>query len=76
MQLTNDQFALIKQQFATLKERSAFYAAKFEGIDLSSLDRMPESTVLAVGSLLPLIPLLGLGLSYLISCRIMEQKEF
>ena len=32
MQLTNDQFALIKQQFATLKERSAFYAAKFEGI--------------------------------------------
>ena len=54
----------------------AYKLGLFEGIDLSSLDRMPESTVLAVGSLLPLIPLLGLGLSYLISCRIMEQKEF
>ena len=52
----------------------AYKLGLFEGIDLSSLDRMPESTVLAVGSLLPLIPLLGLGLSYHISCRIKEQK--
>lgn len=34
----------------------AYKLGLFEGIDLSSLDRMPESTVLAVGSLLPLIP--------------------
>ena len=42
MQLTNDQFALIKQQFATLKERSAFYAAKFEGIDLSDVQTQED----------------------------------
>ena len=42
MQLTNDQFALIKQQFATLKERSAFYAAKFDGIDLSDVQTQED----------------------------------
>ena len=42
MQLTNDQFALIKQQFATLKERSAFYAAKFAGIDLSDVQTQED----------------------------------
>ena len=42
MQLTNDQFALIKQQFATLKERSAFYAAKFDGIDLTDVQTQED----------------------------------
>ncbi|WP_281653772.1 hypothetical protein [Eggerthella sinensis] len=42
MQLTNDQFALIKTQFATLKDRSPFYAAKFEGIDLSDVQMQED----------------------------------
>ena len=37
MELTKDQFDLIKEQFKTLKERSPFYAKKFEGIDLSDV---------------------------------------
>ncbi len=37
MQITNDQFALIKEEFKTLKDRSPFYAAKFEGIDLTDV---------------------------------------
>lgn len=37
MQMTDDQFSLIKEQFKTLKERSSFYATKFEGIDLSDV---------------------------------------
>lgn len=37
MQLTDEQFSLIEKQFATLKERSAFYARKFEGIDLADV---------------------------------------
>lgn len=37
MQMTTEQFDLIKSQFATLKERSAFYARKFDGIDLSDV---------------------------------------
>ena len=35
MQLTDEQFNLIKEQFKTLKDRSPFYAKKFEDIDLS-----------------------------------------
>ena len=37
MELTDEQFSLIKEQFKTLKERSPFYAKKFEGIDLSDI---------------------------------------
>ena len=37
MQLTDEQFSFIERQFATLKERSAFYARKFEGIDLADV---------------------------------------
>ena len=37
MQMTTEQFSLIKTQFATLKERSPFYARKFDGIDLSDV---------------------------------------
>ena len=37
MQLTDEQFSLLKDQFRTLKDRSPFYAKKFEGIDLADV---------------------------------------
>ncbi|ANE22089.1 phenylacetate--CoA ligase [Denitrobacterium detoxificans] len=37
MQMTSDQFALLAKQLENLKDRSAFYAKKFEGIDLASI---------------------------------------
>lgn len=37
MQMTNEQLDLLKAQFRTLKERSAFYAKKFEGIDVADI---------------------------------------
>ena len=35
--MTAAQLEQIKKQLSTLKERSAFYAKKFEGIDLSDI---------------------------------------
>jgi len=35
--MTSDQFALLAKQLENLKDRSAFYAKKFEGIDLASV---------------------------------------
>ena len=43
---------------------------------LKGLSDLPEETALALFSVLPLIPLAGLPVSYLISCRIVEKKEF
>ena len=43
---------------------------------LSFLEQIPEATAIAFVLLLPLLPLLGMGVSYLISCRILEYKEF
>ena len=40
--LTTDQFALVKEQFKTLKARSPFYAMKFEGIDLSDVQSQED----------------------------------
>ena len=37
-----EQFELIKEQFKTLKKRSAFYAKKFEGIDLSAIQTQED----------------------------------
>ena len=37
MQMSPQQFQMITNQFATLKERSAFYAKKFDGIDLGDI---------------------------------------
>ena len=37
MQMKPEQLELIKNQFETLKDRSPFYARKFEGIDLSDV---------------------------------------
>ena len=48
----------------------------FNSLDLSALDRLPEQTLLGFTALIPLVPLIGLGISYLISCRIAERKEF
>ena len=42
MELTDEQFSLIKEQFKTLKERSPFYAKKFEGIDLSGIQTQED----------------------------------
>ena len=42
MQLTTDQFALVKEQFKTLKARSPFYAMKFEGMDLSDVQSQED----------------------------------
>ena len=43
---------------------------------LSFLEQIPEATAIAFVLLLPLLPLLGMGVSYLISCCILEHKEF
>ena len=43
---------------------------------LSFLEQIPEASAIAFVLLLPLLPLLGMGVSYLISCRILEHKEF
>lgn len=53
-----------------------FLAARLELLDLSGLNAISEGTVLLVCSLLPVAGVAGLGLSYLISCRIYEKKEF
>ena len=42
MQLTDEQFNLIKEQFKTLKDRSPFYAKKFEDIDLSDVQTQAD----------------------------------
>ncbi len=42
MQMTDEQLFLIKQEFATLKERSPFYARKFEGIDLADIQTQAD----------------------------------
>lgn len=59
---------------------AAFGAAKLGLLDglpnLSVLDQMTELSVLGLFSLIPVAALAGLGVSFLISCRIVEQKEF
>ena len=47
----------------------------FQDLDLSFLDQMPDPLLVGFFSLTALIPLLGMVVSYLISCRIMERKE-
>ena len=42
MQMTTEQFDLIKKQFTTLKDRSPFYAKKFEGIDLADVQTQKD----------------------------------
>ena len=40
------------------------------------LKQIPEAAAITLLFLFPLLPLLGMGVSYLISCRILERKEF
>ena len=42
MRMTDEQLALIKKQFETLKDRSPFYAKKFAGIDLSTIQTQED----------------------------------
>ncbi|MEG0375361.1 MAG: phenylacetate--CoA ligase [Raoultibacter sp.] len=42
MNISQTQFSLIKEQFKTLKERSEFYAQKFEGIDLGDVQSQED----------------------------------
>ena len=42
----------------------------------AALEALPETTLLAGAGLMALLPLLGMGLSYGISCRFLEGKEF
>ena len=42
MEMKPEQLELIKNQFKTLKDRSAFYAKKFEGIDLSDVQTQED----------------------------------
>ena len=42
MRLNDEQFALIKERFKTLKQDSPFYAKKFEGIDLSTIQTQED----------------------------------
>ena len=42
----------------------------------AALEALPEAALLAGVGLAALLPLLGMGISYWISCRIMEGKEF
>ncbi|MCL2888917.1 MAG: AMP-binding protein, partial [Eggerthellaceae bacterium] len=42
MEISSEQFALVKEQFKTLKDRSAFYAQKFEGIDLAGIQTQAD----------------------------------
>ena len=46
------------------------------GLSLEFLNQLPELNALGVIALLPLAGLACLGLSFLISCRIVDQKEF
>lgn len=42
MELKEEQFAVLKEQFKTLKDRSPFYAKKFEGFDLSDVQTQAD----------------------------------
>lgn len=42
MQMNNEQLKMIKDQFKTLKKRSAFYALKFEDVDLSDVQTQED----------------------------------
>lgn len=56
-----------------------FGAYKLELIrdfDLTALERLSQPSVFLLFSLIPLTALAGLGVSFLISCRIMEKKEY
>ena len=54
----------------------AYQLGVFGAGSLSFLSSAPDSTMVTLSFLFPILPLAGMWVSYLISCRIMEQKEF
>ena len=46
------------------------------GLNLEFLNQIPETSALGIIALIPLAGLACLGLSFLISCRIVDRKEF
>ncbi|MGE4276266.1 MAG: ABC-2 transporter permease [Lawsonibacter sp.] len=58
---------------------AVFGAAKLgmlDGLNLAALDQMSAASVLGAFALVPLAAVIGLGISYFLSCRIVERKEF
>ncbi len=53
----------------------AYQLGFFSPGSLSFLSSTPDSTVVKLSFLLPIVPLAGMWVSYMISCRIMAQKE-
>lgn len=54
----------------------AYKLGLLDSMDLSGLNSLSDGAALALAALCPLAALAGLGVSYLISCRVMEGKEF
>lgn len=54
----------------------AYKLGFLDNVDLSWIDALPTANSLALFALLPLAPLAGLAISYFISCRIVDCKEF
>ncbi|MGI5962888.1 MAG: ABC-2 transporter permease [Lawsonibacter sp.] len=49
-------------------------AAKLGWLDF--LDHVSPPAIIALSAFIPLLPLLGFPISYLVSCRVVEQKEY
>ena len=54
----------------------AYQLGLFSPGSLSFLSSVPDRTAVSLSFLFPILPLAGMWVSYRISCRIMEQKEF
>lgn len=54
----------------------AYQFGLLDYVDLSWIDALPNAGILGMFATVPLVMLVGLGVSFLISCRIMEKKEF
>lgn len=54
----------------------AYKLGMLDHVDLSWVERLSDGTALGLFSLIPLAALAGLVISWLISCRIVEGKEF
>ena len=63
MELKEEQFAVLKEQFKTLKDRSPFYAKKFEGIDLSDVQTQADFEALPFSEKVDLRDAYPLGLA-------------
>lgn len=71
MNMKPEQLEQIKEQFKTLKERSSFYARKFEGIDLSDVQSQEDFQKLPFSEKADLREVYPLGLA-----AVPEEKLF